>query len=234
LASRVGSVAGALFAMALLNASILGAAVVTLATSYAIGDVSGRKHSLHRSWRDARVFHGCYWTLIVLAAGAVLVPSLPLGVVTTLVQALAGVLLPSATVFLVLLANDRTVLGPWTNPRWLNALAIAVVGILLVLSGLLIATTVQPTLGETTIAVAFLGGTIASIIAGLGAGLSQPRREDFSGTPWERATWTMPPLHRIPAPAPSRARTVGLGVLRVYLVVAAVLLALKGVEIATG
>ena len=236
LATRVGSAAGALFALALLNASILGAAVVTLASSYAIGDVSGYKHSLHRGWRDARVFHGCYAALIALAAGVVLVPSLPLGVVTTLVQALAGVLLPSATVFLVLLANDRDVLGPWTNPRWLNALATAVVGILLVLSGLLIATTVLPGLGETTIALALLIGTIASILAGLTAGLSRRSAavEVFCGTPWERATWTMPPIDRLSPPVASRSRTLGLTVLRAYLVVAAALLVVKGVQIATG
>jgi len=236
LTTRVGTAAGALFALALLNASILGAAVVTVATSYAIGDVSGCKHSLHRGWRDARIFHGCYMALIALAAGAVLVPSLPLGVVTTLVQALAGVLLPSATVFLVLLANDAAVLGPWTNPRWLNALATAVVGVLLVLSALLMATTLLPTLGEMTIAVALLAGTIASIGAGLVIALTRhaPKRKAFGGTPWERVTWSMPPIDRLPPPADSRARTLGLTVLRVYLIVAAALLVVKGVQIATG
>jgi Mn2+/Fe2+ NRAMP family transporter len=233
LTARIGSAAGALFALALLNASILGAAVVTLASSYAIGDVSGCKHSLHRSWRDARVFHGCYLTLIALAAGVVLVPSVPLGVVTTLVQALAGVLLPSATVFLVLLANDRAVLGPWTNPRWLNAVATSVVGILLVLSALLIATTAFPTLGETNIAVVLLAGTIASLLAGLVAGLarSRPTAEDLADG---RRTWTMPRIDRLPPPIVSRTRTLALAVLRVYLIVAVGLLALKGVQLATG
>jgi Mn2+/Fe2+ NRAMP family transporter len=236
LATSVGSAAGALFALLLLNASVLGAALVTLATSYAVGDVSGCKHSLHRKWRDARAFHGCYATLIVLAAGAVLVPSLPLGIVTTLVQALAGVLLPSATVFLVLLANDRPVLGPGTNPRWLNALATAIVGILLVLSGLLIATTLLPRVGEARIAIALLLGAAASIVAGLLVGFlrSPVTAESSYGTPRERASWTMPPIDTLPAPVRSRARTLGLTVLRVYLLAAATLLVIRGVEIATG
>jgi Mn2+/Fe2+ NRAMP family transporter len=236
LAATVGSAAGALFALALLNASILGAAVVTLSTSYAIGDVSGYKHSLHRSWRDARVFHGCYVVLIAVAAGAVLVPSLPLGVVTTLVQALAGVLLPSATVFLILLANDKPVLGPWTNPRWLNALATFVVGIMLVLSALLIATTVLPELGEMTIAVVLVVGISVSMAAGVVVGLARGRSTP-AGPAWsprERATWTMPPIHRLTPPVASRARTTGLVVLRIYLVVAASLLIVKGIELATG
>ena len=57
---RLGSPAGALFALALFNASILGAAVVTLTTSYAVGDVLGTKNSLHRGWRDAHVFHASF------------------------------------------------------------------------------------------------------------------------------------------------------------------------------
>ena len=61
--------------------------------------------------------------MVVAAAGIVLIPGAPLGLITTSVQALAGVLLPSATVFLLLLCNDRAVLGPWFNPPWLNAIA---------------------------------------------------------------------------------------------------------------
>lgn len=233
LAQRLGDSAGSLFALALLNASILGAAVVTLATSYAIGDVSGRKHSLHRGWRDARAFHGCYAALIALAAGAVLVPTLPLGIITTLVQALAGVLLPSATVFLLVLANDRALLGPRTNPRWLNALSTVVVGVLLVLSALLIVTTLHPELGERVIAVVLLGGTLASVLVGLVVAGSGMGREPFAGTPWERATWSMPPLESLSPPVASRARIVGLTVLRGYLAIAAVLLVVKAVQLAT-
>jgi Mn2+/Fe2+ NRAMP family transporter len=236
LARRLGDSAGSLFALALLNASVLGAAVVSLATSYAIGDVSGRKNSLHRNWRDARAFHGSYIGLIALAAGAVLVPSLPLGLVTTLVQALAGVLLPSATVFLLLLANDRVVLGPWTNPRWLNALATTVVGVLIVLSALLMVTTLHPDLSARVIAMVVVAGTIASVLVGLTVAALRvsPGPERYAETPWERATWTMPPLERLAPPTASRARTLGLTVLRCYLVITSVLLVVKGVRLAMG
>ena len=129
-----------LFALALLNGSLLGAGVVTLSTSYAVGDVTGTKHSLHRGWRDARLPRQLR-LVVALAAAIVAHPRVPLGVVTTAVQALAGVLLPSALVFLLLLCNDRAVLGPRTNPRWLNVVTAAVVASLLVLSGLLVAST---------------------------------------------------------------------------------------------
>ena len=69
----------------------------------------GLKHSLHRSFRDAKPFYLSYTALVVVAAGIVLIPGAP---ITTSVQALAGVLLPSASVFLLLLCNDREVLGP--------------------------------------------------------------------------------------------------------------------------
>ena len=116
-------VLGAFFAIVLLDASIIGAAAVTLSTSYAFGDVFGIKHSLHRRFKDARPFYASYTGMIVLAAGIVLIPGAPLGLLTTAVQALAGILLPSASVFLLLLCNDREVLGPWMNSRWLNILA---------------------------------------------------------------------------------------------------------------
>ena len=122
---------GTIFAIILLNASIIGAASVTLSTSYAFGDVFGARHSLHRSWRGAKFFYGTFTAMVVCAAGIVIIPGAPLGVITTGVQALAGVLLPSATVFLLLLCNDKDVLGPWVNRPWLNVVAGVIVSILL-------------------------------------------------------------------------------------------------------
>ena len=69
LAKYVGHGAGAMFAIILLNASIIGAAAVTLSTSYAFGDVFGTSHSLHRGWRDAKFFYGTFSAVVALAAG---------------------------------------------------------------------------------------------------------------------------------------------------------------------
>jgi Mn2+/Fe2+ NRAMP family transporter len=222
-----GTWAGALFALVLLNGSILGAAAVTLATSYAIGDVFGVKHSLHRGWRDAPAFHGSFVVCVGIAAAVVLIPGAPLGVVTVGVQALAGVLLPGATVFLLLLCNDRAVLGPRTNPRWLNALATLVVGVLIVLSALLMLGTLFHHIDVPVVA------TVLTVVLGVAFAafvIARPRPEGappFEGTTWERVTWTMPPLETLPPPLPSRARSVGLIVLRSYLVLATVLLVAK-------
>jgi len=142
LAHYVGHGAGAMFAIILLNASIIGAAAVTLATSYAFGDVFGVRHSLHRGWREAKLFYGTFTGMVVVAAAIVLIPRAPLGLITTAVQALAGVLLPSATVFLLLLCNDKDVLGPWVNRPLLNIVSSVIVSILLMLSLILMITTV--------------------------------------------------------------------------------------------
>jgi Mn2+/Fe2+ NRAMP family transporter len=111
------------------------------------------RHSLHRSLGKAKAFYGSYTGMVLLAAAIVLIPGAPLGLITTGVKALAGLLLPSASVFLLLLCNDRAVLGPWVNPRWLNPLATVIISVLLMLSGILVATTLFPALNTTQIAV---------------------------------------------------------------------------------
>jgi Mn2+/Fe2+ NRAMP family transporter len=104
LEAHAGRAAGVMFALALLDASIIGASAVSLSTAYAIGDVLSVRHSLHRKAGDARGFYAVYAGLIVIAAGLVLFGSDGLlGLLTNAVQTLAGVLLPSATVFLLLL-----------------------------------------------------------------------------------------------------------------------------------
>ena len=133
-----------LFAIGLIDASLIGAAAVSLVTAYAIGDVFSLRHSLHRKVKDAKGFYAVYCALIVLAAGLVLTPNAPLGLLTNAVQTLAGVLLPSATVFLLLLCNDRPVLGPWANSRAVNLFTGAVIVVLLLLSVILTASVLFP------------------------------------------------------------------------------------------
>jgi Mn2+/Fe2+ NRAMP family transporter len=227
LRQSIGGWAGGLFAIALLNGSVLGAAAVTLSTSYALGDVFGTKHSLHRRWRDAPIFHGSFALSLVVAATIVLTPGAPLGIVTLGVQALAGVLLPSATVLLLLLCNDRAVLGPWVNPRWLNVIAVLVVGALLEMSALLMVTILRPGLNLAAAAV----GLTVLLAAGFGWFLALQLRSRpepaIEVSKWERATWSMPPLEGLsPAPA-SMARSLGLTVLRVYLLLAAAMVAFR-------
>lgn len=230
----VGRASGDIFAIILLNASIIGAASVTLATSYAFGDVFGAHHSLHRSWKDAKFFYGAFTGMVVLAAGIVIIPGAPLGVITTGVQALAGVLLPSATVFLLLLCNDKDVLGPWVNRPWLNILASFIVAVLLLMSLVLMATTLFSQINVKLLS-EVLGVVLVAVFAVAGVVLvrNRSKRPPLPVVPMEkRATWRMPPLNLLERPKWSRGRLVGMYLLRIYLVVAVLLLLVKAVELA--
>ena len=229
----VGHAAGAIFAIVLLNASIIGAASVTLATSYAFGDVFGAHHSLHRSWKDAKFFYGAFTAMVVVAAGIVLIPGAPLGLITTSVQALAGVLLPSATVFLLMLCNDKEVLGPWVNRPWLNALATVIVSILLMMSLVLMATTLFSQINVTTLA-AVLGIALVVVLAlgGTVYARSLKAKPPEPVVPMaRRATWRMPALNLLQRPTWSRGRMLAMYLLRGYLVVAVVLLLVKAIQL---
>jgi Mn2+/Fe2+ NRAMP family transporter len=229
----VGNVAGALFAIILLNASIIGAASVTLATSYAFGDVFGAKHSLHRSWRDAKFFYSVFSAMVIAAAVIVVIPGAPLGLITTSVQALAGVLLPSATVFLLLLCNDKEILGPWVNRPWLNVVAGVIVSILLMMSLVLMITTLFSSINVTHL-VLYLGVVLAiSYVVGAVV-LVKGRSQRARLTPDElrsRVSWRMPSISLLSRPKWSRSRLVGMYALRGYLVVAVVMLIVKGIEL---
>jgi NRAMP (natural resistance-associated macrophage protein)-like metal ion transporter len=229
----VGSVAGAFFAVVLLNASLIGAGAVTLATSYVIGDVSGTRGSLHRSFSEAKGFYSAFIVLTVAAAAIVLTPGAPLGVITEAVQALCGIVLPMTTLFLLMLCNDREVLGPWTNGPWLKALAAVIVGILMLLSLILTITTLFPGIDVTALAGAG-GGVLALALVAIGASALRSGTGIEPVTRRHREEWTMPPVAFLSRPRLSRARHAALLALAGYMVVALVMLAVKTVQLAGG
>lgn len=226
---------GSMFAVVLLDASIIGAAAVMLASSYAFGDVFGQNHSLHRGVSEAKAFYLSYTVMVVVAAVIVLIPGAPLGLITTGVQALAGLLLPSATVFLLLLCNDREVLGPWVNRPWLNVIAALIVGVLLVLSGILMVTTLFPASNIMVVA------GVLTVSLGLGAALvgvgfrcfgnPPPTLTDPLWLPGDRSSWRMPPLHLLTPMSMSKGKRAGMLALRGYLVLGAILLAGKAIQL---
>ena len=171
LEAHAGRLAGVLFAVGLIDAGIIGACAVSLSSAYALGDVFSVKHSLHRGPRDAKAFYAVYAGLIAVAAAIVLTPGAPLGLLTNAVQTLAGVLLPSATVFLLLLCNDREVLGPWANGRASNLVTGAVIAALVVLSVILTASVLFPDRTDETVILWILGvGAVLALLAGAMSG----------------------------------------------------------------
>jgi NRAMP (natural resistance-associated macrophage protein)-like metal ion transporter len=234
LSRHVNPTLGAIFAILLFDASIVGASAVTLATSYAFGDMFGLRHSLHRRLGEAKLFYTSYAVMVTLAAAIVLIPHAPLGLITTAVQALAGILLPSATVFLVLLCNDRAVLGPWVNKLWLNLVATFIVTVLLILSLILVVTTVIPTIDVTKLIIALSAFAALALAAG-GAWiwLSQRgsvREPEVSRA--ERENWRMPALALLERPKWSPVRWIAMLTMAGYLVVAVALLVVKAVQLA--
>ncbi|WP_321883088.1 Nramp family divalent metal transporter [Paraburkholderia bannensis] len=230
-----GHTSAVLFALALFDAAIIGAAAVSLSTAYAIGDVFKIRHSLHRGVSDAKGFYLVYFGIVAMAAAIVLIPGSPLGLLTEAVQTLAGVLLPSATVFLLLLCNDKAVLGPWVNSKALNLFTGAVVWVLVMLSIVLTASVMYPDMSGETILEILAGGTLLAV-AGYAATLAlrKLRREPVAPTQsWPqgaRDMWRMPPLAELPAPNLTLAKRVWMGVLRGYLLVAVLLVIVKVVQ----
>src|ERR1700726_2477447 len=121
-------------------------------------------HAVRRKPLDAKGFYAVYCGLIVVAATLVLTPGTPLGLLTNAVQTLAGVLLPSATVFLLLLSNDKDVLGPWVNSRTMNLFTGAVVAALVMLSMILTASVLFPDLDEKWIIGVLAGEAVLAIV----------------------------------------------------------------------
>ena len=245
IALYAGHLAGVIFAIALLDAAVIGAFAVSLSSAYAIGDVLGLNHSLHRGIGQAKGFYAVYAALICGAAAIVLIPGSPLGLITEGVQVLAGVLLPSATVFLLLLCNDREVLGPWANRRGTNAFTSTVIAILITLSVVLTASVIFPAITGTQILAIMAGCLAVSVLAGIWmlahrrhaagtpAALAEVLAEDTADVA-DRDTWRMPPLSELSAPVISRARKLGLTALRSYLAVAMIMVIVKIVETALG
>jgi Mn2+/Fe2+ NRAMP family transporter len=229
-----GELPAVLFALALLDASIIGAAAVGLSTAYAIGDVFSIRHSLHRKPYDAKGFYAVYFGLIVIAAAVVMTPGTPLGLLTNAVQTLAGVLLPSATVFLLLLSNDEAILGPWINSGAMNLFTGAVIAVLVMLSIILTASVLFPDMGEDVIIGILAGGSALAVltaIAVMALRRGKPARDRMD--PALKWTWRMPPRAELAPARLTLLNRIWMIVLRAYLVVAAGLVLLRIFRLAT-
>ena len=220
-----------LFAILLLNASVIGAAAVTLASSYALGDLGGTRQSLDSRVREAKLFFGAFGGLLVLAGVVTLIPGAPLGVITLAVQAMCGLMLPSTTIFVLLLCNDREVLGPWVNGKWLNAVATVIVTLLVVLS----ITMMISTLFTSVNVVALLSVLSVLAAAGLLIGLPLGLRRAAPPVQYsiDKRDWRTPRLSLLAAQSTSLARRILLRAVASYLVIAGTLLIVRIVQLMT-
>ncbi len=227
----VGHDAGALFALLLLNASIIGAAVVTLASSYAIGDLSSTHQGLNARLSEAKAFYGGFALLLALAGTVAIVPGAPLGVITLAVQALCGLMLPSTTIIVLMLANDRELMGPWKNGRLLNVFAVFMVVVLVVLSFTMMISTLFSSVPVLTLLEVLAGIAALGLVIGLPTAWRQwqpPVHYDI-----DKRDWRTPRLALL-APLPrSRARTILMRSQSIYLFTAGALLIVRIVQLLT-
>lgn len=123
LAPVAGPYAEVLFAAGLLGASLLAACVLPLSTAYAVCEAFGWETGISKGWDEAPSFMGIYTALIVIGAAVVLLPNLPLFLVLLLSQDINGILLPVILIFILLLVNDRRIMGRHVNGPFYNVIA---------------------------------------------------------------------------------------------------------------
>lgn len=131
----------------MVNAAVLGTTAISLASAWAYGEVRGWPHSLHKKLWEAPEFYAVYIGCVAAAAAIVLIPRMPLQLVIISVQVFAGLILPSAIIFLQLLLNDHALLGDrWVNRPWNNWINWTIIVVLFALSLLLAAQVMLPNL----------------------------------------------------------------------------------------
>ena len=144
LAPLAGRYATALFALGLINASLFSASVLPLATSHYVCEALGFEAGVDRTVRQAPVFYGLYIALIVGACIIVLLPNAPLLRILFLSQVANGVLLPFILIFMLLLINQKRLMGVYTNSPAFNVIAWVTTVIMIVLTVALVVTQIFP------------------------------------------------------------------------------------------
>ncbi len=142
LAPVVGEYAKYLFAVGLFGASMLAMGVLPLATAYSLSEAMGVEKGLTHSFREAPIFLGIFTTLIIIGAAVALIPGIPQIRLLIFTQSINGLLLPVILVAIVLLSNNREIMGDYKNSFLFNCLAWIITIVVSLLSLLLIGKTI--------------------------------------------------------------------------------------------
>jgi NRAMP (natural resistance-associated macrophage protein)-like metal ion transporter len=140
LAPLAGQYCSWLFAFGLLNASLFAASILPISTSYTICEAFGWESSLNRKFTEAPQFYGLYSLMVLLGMGIILFPDIPLISIMFYSQVINGMLLPVILIFMLLLVNDRRVMGNYVNGWALNLVSYVTIIVLIFLSGAMIFT----------------------------------------------------------------------------------------------
>ena len=134
LAPLAGNYASALFAFGFLNASLFAASILPLSTAHSVCEGIGFESGVSKTFREAPVFYGLYTGTIVLAAFFISLPNVPLLSILYLSQVGNGILLPFILIYMLVIANDKKIMGEYVNTRVFNYIAGATVVIMIGLS----------------------------------------------------------------------------------------------------
>ena len=129
-----GEYAYLLFAAGLFNASLFAASILPISTAYAVCEGLGFESGLDKKFHEAPVFYWLYTLIIVVGAGVLLVPRFPLAHIMVLSQVVNGIVLPFVLIFMLLLINDRELMGAHVNTRAFNAVAWLTVAVMIALT----------------------------------------------------------------------------------------------------
>jgi len=129
-----GDYAYLLFAGGLFNASLFAASILPISTAYAVCEGLGLESGLDKRFEEAPAFYWLYTLLIVFGAGFILIPRFPLFRVMVLSQVANGILLPFVLIFVLLLVNDKELMGSYVNSKWYNVVSWITVGVMIALT----------------------------------------------------------------------------------------------------
>ncbi|HEC24994.1 MAG TPA: divalent metal cation transporter, partial [bacterium] len=136
ISAKMGWVAMRLFALGLIEAGLIAAIAISASTSWAMGEAFGWPKSINMPPLQGWKFYLPGIISLFIAGGIVLIPNAPLGFLNLTVQVIATIFMPAAMMFLLLLLNDKEIMGDYTNRPWQNISAFAIVGFLIVMDGI--------------------------------------------------------------------------------------------------
>ena len=134
--ARVGVFPMELFAAGLIEAGFIAAIAISASTSWAMSEAFGWKKSINLPARDGVMFYLPSFASLAIAASVTLIPGAPLGYLNLTVQVIATIFMPAAMLFLLLLLNDKGIMGDRTNKRWQNAIGFSIIGFLILMNAL--------------------------------------------------------------------------------------------------
>jgi Mn2+/Fe2+ NRAMP family transporter len=137
-----GQFAMLLFGAGLVNASLLSAAILPLATAYNVCEGLGFESGVDKRYSEARIFYSLYTVLILLGAGCVLIPNMPLLKVILISQVANGVLIPFVLIFMLMLVNRESLMGEMRNHAWQNVVACSTAAVMMVLTAMMLWTSI--------------------------------------------------------------------------------------------